>query len=1549
MVTAMERKSVLVGFIGDESLVVQCAGHARAAGVAVGFVASASEAVRAAATAAGLRAIAAVDAALAIEEEAPDALFSVANEFVLPAEVLTGVRIAVNFHDGPLPEYAGLGVTSWALIHGEAEHGITWHVMTEHVDQGDVLLARRFPITSDDTAFALNARCYESAIETFPAVLERVCRALQGEPSTTIGAGTPTRFFGRYQRPLVAVDPALAADVLDRGVRALDLGGRIRNRMGAARWTGTRRGQDVGVLVTGTEVRPARVAPGAVERHGSSLLVGTVDGDLAIVGATELDGTPLELNEFDIDGWETTVVTLAGLDEHLARHETTWLRRLAQVDPGRPEHFGRHTHAVTDTPRWAEYELAVAPNASIEATVARCVAWWRRIMRTATVWFELHDPTIDALLAAHRPLLRAPICRVEVPHARTGTIADVEGQVRSELAFAAGRGPFLCDLVARDPSTRGRATVPSLALTVGMHHSAELSPAALIELVVTPDRVVLRGAADLGDDAIDRAAQSLAMVLTSTAHDQTLGELPVWGAADAALVAALDDTRLDHDRTATVTSQFLEQLASTPQAPAVSAGATTVTYAELGARVEALAEALAAKGVVAGDLVGIALERGIDLIASVLATLRLGAAYVPLDPGYPADRLRFMVEDAGLSVVAGRRATVPSVLGAGHAVTIVDPSDVPSEPASSTMADRAIRPEDTAYVIYTSGSTGIPKGVVLEHRNVVNFFAAMDEVIDVEPDATWLAVTSLSFDISVLELLWTLTRGVHVVVQQQSTKSASAEARRASEVGMSLFFFAAAESEAADGYRLLMESARFADREGFEAVWVPERHFHAFGGAYPNPSVIAAAVAVATERVAIRAGSVVLPLHSSARVAEDWAMVDNLSRGRVGVAVAPGWQPNDFVLNPSAFETARASMPQRIDEVRRLWRGESVELPGPDGATVATRTLPRPVQQELQVWLTSAGSPETFERAGRMGLHLLTHLLGQSVDQLGEHIRLYRRSWEEAGHDGAGRVTLMLHAYLTRDGSQSRTQSEAPMKRYLGSAAGLIKNLASAFPTLARAGDGADEAFRSLTDDEVDELLTVAAHRYIDTSGLFGAPEDAADLVSRVADLGVDEVACLIDFGVDTEDVLEALPLLAETRRLVCERRAAAAASAADSEVGTADGVAATVARHRVTHLQCTPSLAAMLLADPDDRAALAELRHLLVGGEALPEKLAAELRAVLRGRLTNMYGPTETTIWSLVHELPAVPDGPVPIGRPIANTTIEVLDDEELPVPVGALGQLHIGGEGVARGYLGRPELTAERFVARPGRGRTYATGDLVRLRPDGIVEFAGRVDHQVKVRGHRIELGEIESVLDQHPSIERSVVVARGVGAETRLVAFVVGRDGSVVDPGAARHHVAAHLPAIMVPEVIVALPTLPLTPNGKIDRNALPDEVAPSVAAGDLPSSPPADEWEALVVGVWTEQLARPVGRTDNFFEIGGHSLLAVAVFRRLQERTGAAIALTDVFRYPTVAAFARHLERLAGRATDAAPSAAAPVAASGADRAALRRQARARGRGDGGGGS
>jgi amino acid adenylation domain-containing protein len=333
------------------------------------------------------------------------------------------------------------------------------------------------------------------------------------------------------------------------------------------------------------------------------------------------------------------------------------------------------------------------------------------------------------------------------------------------------------------------------------------------------------------------------------------------------------------------------------------------------------------------------------------------------------------------------------------------------------------------------------------------------------------------------------------------------------------------------------------------------------------------------------------------------------------------------------------------------------------------------------------------------------------------------------------------------------------------------------------------------------------------------------------------------------------------------------------------------------------------LLALPD--AALPRLRVLTVGGEACPAEAVARWAP---GRLFfNLYGPTEATVFATAARCEA-PDGLAPpIGQPIPNARVYLLDARAQPVPVGVPGELHIAGAGLARHYLSRPDLTQERFVPdifdpAPG-ARLYRTGDLARWRADGAIEFLGRIDSQVKLRGYRIELGEIEAALASHPAVREALVLAREdrpgspwlVGYATPAVA------GSIPDGGALREHLRARLPDYMVPARFIVLDEFPLTPNKKIDRKALP---VPADRPEDaVPFIPPRDDLEHILAGLFAEILrVERVGAEDNFFELGGDSLLATRIVSRLRESFRADLGIPRLFRAGNVAGLALVLREL-----------------------------------------
>jgi amino acid adenylation domain-containing protein len=638
--------------------------------------------------------------------------------------------------------------------------------------------------------------------------------------------------------------------------------------------------------------------------------------------------------------------------------------------------------------------------------------------------------------------------------------------------------------------------------------------------------------------------------------DATLAALPRVPAADERALGRFNQTAVPVP-VASLHGCIDAQVDRTPDAVALRWRDQSLTYRQVDERASRLAAALIARGVGADRLVGVFVDRSLDMVVCLLGILKAGGAYLPLDPSHPRERLAMILADARPEVVLTvnrLRAALPSTT-AGTMALEAFASDGASGRVSAPVAA-----DQLAYVIYTSGSTGRPKGVQVEHRQVVNFFRGMDEVLGTTP-GVWLAVAGISFDISVLELLWTLTRGFTVVVQ------------------------------------------------------------------------------------------------------------DAIDRARVAAAASP-----------------------------------------------------------------AAPAPAADTPAGE-------------------------------------------------------------------------------------------------------------------------APPDYS--------------------------------------------------------------VAAQIRRHGVTHLQLTPSHVAQLALDGDGLRAFAALRELLVGGEVLPPTIIEQVRPHLTGIFRNMYGPTETTIWSTTAIV--TPGEPITIGRPIANTTIHVRSLTLRPLPIGVAGELLIGGAGVARGYLGRPDLTARRFVHDPVTGeRLYRTGDLAAWRADGQLVFLGRIDHQVKIRGHRVELGEVEGVIGEHPAVlECAAVLQPGTGTDPRLVVYVVPRSPDD-RPGAAptgdagrssglaktlRQHAQTRLPGYMVPSAVVLLDALPLTPSGKADRAAL---AAPRTLRDvDDGMAAPAHDRARAIAAVMGALVGRELAIDDHFVDAGVHSLHVMRASVRLESALGVPVPVTEIVRHPTARSLAASL--------------------------------------------
>jgi len=1472
-----------------------------------------------------------------------DYFFSITNLAMISPEVLAmATRASINFHDGPLPRYAGMYTPAWAILEGAEEYGVTFHEMTEGADEGGIYVQRKFEVHPEETSLTLNTRCYEAAIETFTELIEGLQEgALEPTPQNL----EERTYFGRYHRPDAAgvLDWRQSATSIAAQIRAMDFG-RYENAFSSAKLVH----EDRVCLVGEVAVREDSGEPGTIVSVDDAALVVAAGegGSLALSRITCPKGLPLTPAEAAEHLGVVQGGTLASLDDATRTRlseanassttaEAFWVKRLRGLDPIEIP-YRSSAPATESAPEAATIELEVpsefratvseAPGTALVSAFAAYLSrvGSRQAFDLAMEGTSLASATkgVECFYATSVPL--------HISLDSGGTAAQAMEKISKDVEALGERGSFLLDVVARYPDlsasnfAKAGTVAPIAVVTCSDPSDYTLKPGTDIALVVSPDassNCFVYDSRILSVESAQTICTQFTMFLVGVASEA--GEVPL---ASVSLLAEAErnqilrdwnQTDADFDRGKSIHELFEARAVATPDSTAVVFEAQSLSYRELDERANQLAHHLNGLGIGPDKLVGVFLERSIEMMVGIMGVLKAGGAYVPLDPTYPSDRIAYMIQDSKVSVVLAHERLLGNLPESDATVVVVDRdrADLDALPATPVSSD--VTPENLSYVIYTSGSTGNPKGVMVEHRNVVNFFVGMDDRVPHDPPGSWLAVTSLSFDISVLELLWTLTRGFQVVVHADNERTSGEAGATSSGPWRPIDFgLAMWGSDAGPGpkkYELMIESAKFGDQNGFSSFATPERHFGAFGGPFPNSAVTGAAVAAVTERIKIRAGSCVLPLHHPIRIAEDFAVVDNLSNGRAQISFASGWQPNDFVIRPDAFETAKTGMFEGIDIVQALWRGESVPFKNPMGQEVPTATLPRPVQKDLPSWYTTAGNVESFKAAGTAGFNIFTHLLGQDLDELAAKIKVYRKAREAAGHDpDAGVVTLMLHTFVGEDSDEIRELVRAPMKEYLGAAMKLVIGFAWSFPAFDRPGGPdskpEDVDLSSLTEEEADTILEFAFERYYETSGLFGTLEMCAAMVDKVKAADVSEICCLIDYGVPTDVVLESLPALNELRKYVNEAPTEAIEVSTEPAPAKSHAFEDQVAEHAITHLQCTPSHAKMLVTNPDTKGSLGSIAHMMIGGEAFPVSLAAELDGVAGGSVTNMYGPTETTIWSSTEAIVGSPDV-VSIGRPIANTQLYILDAGCEPLPVGIPGELLIGGEGVVRGYLNRPEMTDERFIPDPFSdregARLYRTGDLARWNADGTIDFLGRMDHQVKIRGYRIELGEIETRLGQVPGVRECVVVAReDTPGDTRLVAYMVPDTVTLADDD-LRSTLRENLPEFMVPSLFIELERFPMTPNGKIDRKALPapDQVRPRA---QTEFKAPENELEELISDVWKGVLyLEAVGTNDNFFDLGGHSLLVVQAHRKLREVCEHKISLTDLYRFPTIQGLANYL--------------------------------------------
>ncbi len=1092
-----------------------------------------------------------------------DYLFSIGNLKILGDDVLaTPRKTAINFHDGPLPKYAGLNATTWALIAGEDTHGITWHEMTAKVDQGEILQQERFEIAAQDTSFTLNAKCYEAAIRSFQQLVADIERGrLQGRPQPRLQT---LHYFSKSKRPAAAATLSwkASAEQLESLVRALDFGP-YANPIGLPKIAC---GNDL-VLVreVATVDVPPSGQPGTVaELEPEAVCIRTAAGVLKITKVTTAAGAELPVSDW-VQRWNLKPgMRLPELDPALARrlselHESSvraeafWARRFATLEPIQPP-YAKKVAAESASANYQVMSLALPAEANpVLRSEAEPVAGTGLLAAFVGYLARVGGKSrFDLALSTAR--LRALTEGVELwfsPRIPLHCVVD-EGQgfesltvqVNKWIERTALRQTYRQDLRACLPELRGLGVCESIGIELQQPAEAPLTGQTALTLRVQADGVSgcwIYDARAWDKADVEAIQKQLGIFLTGIAQhpDRPLADIDLVEPAERQrLLVDWNRTTQEFPAHLCIQQLFERQVQRTPGQQALAFRERTLSYDELNARSNKLAHHLRSLGVGPESLVGIALERSIEMLVAIIGTLKAGGAYVPLDPDYPTERLAFMLEDSEAAVLLTQQALLERLpTGNAHVVRLdSDWQRIEQQPHADPPARAGA--DNLAYVIYTSGSTGRPKGVQVSHRALVNFLRSMGRRPGIASSDRLLAVTTLSFDISKLEIFLPLMQGAQLRLASRQDASDPGELARLLAHGTSLMQATPAT------WRMLMES---------------------------------------------------------------------------------GW-------------------------------------------------------------------------------------------------------------------------------------------------------------------------------------------------------EGSRDLTA-------------------------------------------------------------------------------------------------LCGGEALPQGLADWLARRVKC-VWNMYGPTETTIWSAVHRLESG-QGSVSIGRPIANTQIYILDQAFRPVPVGVAGQLHIGGAGLSRGYLKRSQLTAEKFVPDPFSqepgARLYKTGDLCRWRADGNLEFLGRLDHQVKIRGHRIELGEIESALLAHDQVREAVVLAReDQPGDKRLVAYAAPSAETAVSPTDLREHLQAGLPPYMLPSAFVVLESLPLTPNGKLDRKALPaPDGHPQLDDQYVPPRSPVEE---QLCAIWQEVLhLERVGVQDNFFRLGGHSLLATQVISRVRGAFQVELPMAALFACPTVTALAQALQRRwsAGAATVQVP--------------------------------
>lgn len=717
-----------------------------------------------------------------LAEHGCDWLLSVRNPWIVPAATLATVRrLAINFHDSPLPRYAGLHATSWALLHGEREHAISWHEITPGIDEGRLLAQVPVPIADDDTALTLNAKCLEAAAAAF----ERVLEAIATESVTLTPQVGPRSYFGGTDRPAAqcTIDWEHPARAIVDLVRALAFG-HAPNPLGLPKlWLGERA---VVVLAATATATPSTAAPGTVLAcEGGSVRVATSTTDVVLSRLAGLDGQPLTtadaqalleplvsraLPRLDASARDT----LCTLDRSAARSEREWIRRLVEgvVPAGHPyvpaETWGP-LRAVA-LPRLGAALHDVAPAQRSARARAVVTAYLARLHDGEALDVGMVRPEVESASA----VVLAPIVPLRMP-SRALSFAAFEAAVVLAWDQVQGMGTLALDLGPRTPALRGRPLLPTrwpvavveAALDDALATRLAGHVALLVGIHPNDGHVQLLAAAGLPVAHLEALDAQLAVLARAAAEDPTqlVSALPLLDAAERTRMLVEWNATQQPIPDACVHALIEQQAQRTPQAPAVRFGDERLTYAELVARAGQVAQALHARGVRPGQLVAIAVRRSVELVVGVLGILQAGAAYVPIDGGVPRERVALMLQRSRPHLLVTDASTHAALAPLVETTLCLqeDAAFIAAQPAVAPAA--AVSPDDLAYVIFTSGSTGEPKGVEIRHRSLVNHGLAVQHHYELGAGDRMLCSASIGFDVHAEQIYPPLLHGAEVVVR----------------------------------------------------------------------------------------------------------------------------------------------------------------------------------------------------------------------------------------------------------------------------------------------------------------------------------------------------------------------------------------------------------------------------------------------------------------------------------------------------------------------------------------------------------------------------------------------------------------------------------------------------------------------------------------------------------------------------------------------------------------------------------------------------------------